>query len=76
MREITTVNGTTVQLADDDRESFTLSKDFDGENVLAVAGHIYRGENMLGFKPTGNPRVAYGPETLRAIADILEGENQ
>lgn len=29
-----------------------------------------------GFTPTSNHLIGYSPETLRAIADILEGENQ
>lgn len=76
MREITTVNGTTVQLTDDEVAIFTLSKDFDGVTALVTAGRVHREDNEIGFKPIGSPDVAYGPETLRAIAGILEGENQ
>lgn len=81
MQEIITADGIKVRVyAEPERMKSVVivSKTVDGRYVAAEAGtfqYFGAGEGY-GFTPSNNHLIGYGSETLRAIADILEGENQ
>lgn len=81
MREIITAYGIKVRAYPEPermKSVVLVSKIVDGRYISAEAGEFqYFGPGEgYGFTPASNHLIGYGPETLRAIAEILEGENQ
>lgn len=81
MRQIITADGIKVRAyAEPDRKKsiVIVSKMKNERYISSEAGEFqYFGPgDGYGFTPTSNHTIGYSPETLRAIADLLEGENQ
>lgn len=74
--ERTTVSGSVITIGEMCNGSLIACTRKDGKSIIIGALRYFKDPGVWAMEPNREYLIAYAPETLRAVADILESENE